>query len=186
MTDVTRYVPAPDGKETVVFFSGDTNDIISVIQKIDRLCCNRRAMRKMAVLLRGENDLETCKNVWRWCVDNLEYKADKNHEKVKASNWLVYNKIGDCKSFSILIVDLLRELGYKCFFRFVAYDKTDSTPTHVFPICKAKNGELIVLDAVPFDQYGTRKFNVESDYTFYRDINSANLYTEGVGKIYHV
>jgi len=100
---------------------------------------------------------------------------------------LVYYRKGDCKSYSIAIIDILRELGYSCFFRFVSFEKNDPTPTHVFPVCRAKNGDLIFLDAVPFSNIGYDfRFNEESKYTFYKDIQAASLSfsrNEGVRKI---
>jgi len=185
MIDLEKYVPRPENKESLIFQNGDTSDIITAIQRIDRLCAKRRSMRKFAPLLRGLSDLKTCKNVWQFAVDNFEYQADKNHEKVKASNWLLYYRKGDCKSYSIAIIDILRELDYSCFYRFVSFDKNDSTPTHVFPVCRLKNGELIYLDAVPFSNIGRDfRFNEESNYTFYKDIQATSL-TEGggIGKI---
>jgi len=184
--DLRNYIPQPENKVTLIFKNGDTKDIMTVIRRMDAYCTEKRFMRKVSGLFKGYNDKDTCWRLWRFAVDNFEYEADKNHEKVKSANWLAFFRKADCKSYSIFICAVLKELGYSCFFRFVSFSNTDSTPTHVFPVCRLKNGELIYMDAVPFNTWGNDfRFNEESSYTYYTDIEAAKIQQKSaaVGRI---
>jgi hypothetical protein len=79
----------------------------------------------------------------------MSYKTDKSgHEKIKAPNWMLYNKVGDCKSYSVLIAAFLEQLCFRYAYRFVGFDDDRANPTHVYIVAYLPNGREVILDAV--------------------------------------
>lgn len=134
-------------KERLRFKNGETRDIITVIMDMDAVA-DRYVNAEAAQCLVGGNDYETLHNVWRFVKRNLTYRADKRgKEVVKSPAALFALGRGDCKSFSIAVVALLRALGFKGIrYRFTAY-KGASDVTHVYVVCKL-DGNDVILDAV--------------------------------------
>ena len=146
--DISELVETPPNAENVIFTDGDTNDIITVIRKMDAFCSESKLLKNFSPLLKGRTKDETLRNVFDLARKNFQYKTDKaGSEKVKSSAWMLYYRVGDCKSYSITIGDILRDLNIRFFYRFVSFSKTDPTPVHVFVVAEV-NKERYVLDAI--------------------------------------
>jgi hypothetical protein len=156
--------PAKGHNETV-YERGDTSDIIRVIMRADKDATGY--ITDNVECLRGSTDRETFRNVYFFIKNNIKYRADRpGLEQVKSPGALFSSKIGDCKSFSIAIVAILRALGYNNIaYRFAAYGPGDYT--HVYPIVKS-NGDTYILDAVT-----NTAFDKEAAYSKKKDITAA-------------
>ena len=149
--DISDYVTLPPNNETIVFKHGDTDDIIAVIQKMDAICSEKRFLKDFAPQLEGATTEETLKNVFYCAKQNFQYAIDApGKEKIKSPAWMLYYRVGDCKSYSVFIADCLRELQISCVFRFVGFDATDKTPTHVFVVATVGTKKY-TLDAISRD-----------------------------------
>ena len=148
--DITDLVQMPPNEEQIIVRNGDTMDIVKVIQKMDAFCASKSFLARFAPLLKGDTRIETMENVFNCAKINFSYKIDESgFEQIKSSAWMAYYRIGDCKSYSIFIGDCLRELKIPFHFRFVSFEKSNSTPTHVFVVVKEKgNGKEFILDAI--------------------------------------
>lgn len=159
-------IKAPKGLERVRFRDGDTADIITTILEMDRLAVHT-IDADAAECLRGDDDTNTLDNIWRFIRKNVNYKADPpGHEVVKTPPALVRIGKGDCKSFTIAAVSLMRALGFKGIrYRFASY--ADGPFTHVYAVCRV-DGRDVVVDAVNND--GPRmeaKYVKKKDYAAY-------------------
>lgn len=156
--------------KTLAKRNGDTDDIIHVIMSMDGQSdayINKRA----AECLRGRDNYETLDNVWAFIKANVRYKADApGKEIIKSPAALFKMGYGDCKSFTIAAIALMRALGIKnLYFRFAAYPdskgrmKTDIT--HVYARI-GRSGREVILDAVH------TRFDEEVEYAWKRDIQA--------------
>jgi hypothetical protein len=150
------------GIQTTRFEDGDTEDIISVILDVDQRSV--KSIKPTGVeCLRGRTDRETLYNVWAFVRNNVTYIADGRTQAVKSPGALYGRGVGDCKSFSIAVVALLRALGYNdVSYRFTKY-KNDTDYTHVYVIAKKSNQRYII------DSVHTR-FDSEVAYLAKKDI----------------
>lgn len=149
--------------------------VMSVYSKVFQQC------KDVATDLEGDTIEQTCRNIFEYVNANVTYREDPPGDQwVKSPARLVKDGFGDCKSYSILVNSILRCLGIKHCFRFVAYDTGDFT--HVYPI--AFDGQkLIIIDVVAYVLKGT-PFNNEIAYNHKKDIimNGTRIaYLGGVG-----
>lgn len=168
-------VPFPSDKDNVLFSNGDTQDIIKAIMHGDKQQRTKNLIGKLANLLKGATDYETFYNIWAFARENFTYKTDKaGHERVKAPNWMLYFRIGDCKSYSLFIAAVLFRLGFKYEYDFVGYNNDKENPTHVFVIGYTRDGREVIIDAVH------TKFDDEPPHTFSKRINPSQGGISGI------
>ena len=172
-------IPLPKNKETIFFNDGDTHDIINVIEKVDKDSESNRYTKDFAKQFEDKDEFKTCENIWQFVKNNIKYSADKSgHEIVQYPNYLVYNGKGDCKSFSILIGDLLRNVhnGKIDFrYRFISQDIFDKTPKHVYVVATLNDGYECILDAVYTDFDREPKYFYKTDRAAFRIKGTAKV-----------
>lgn len=163
-------------KERIRYKDGDTRDIVTVILDMDAVS-DKYVNADAAECLIGADDYETLRNVWKFVKSNVTYKADaRGKEVVKSPAALFAIGKGDCKSFSIAEVALLRALGFKGIrYRFASY-KHGEDVTHVYVVCRLQ-GKDVILDAVH------SRFDDEVDYVYKKDIAAARSKILGIGAI---
>ncbi len=161
--------------EKLRYRDGQTSDIIEVIMGMDAESDKYIKSVEALDCLLGASDYETLHNVWKFVKQNVRYKPDRRgKEVVKSPAALFEIGHGDCKSFSIAEVALLRALGFKGIrYRFTAYEPGDVT--HVYVVCRL-NGKDVILDAVH------SKFDDEVRYYSKRDIKAATSIS-GIGAV---
>lgn len=141
---------------------GETEDIMETTLYADTLS-HKFLLASGVERLRGRDDYETCKNIFLFVRDNIQYQADQpRHEKVKSPGALFSINRGDCKSYSVAEGALLRKLGIPFVFRFTAYSAGDFT--HVYIVARPKGERPVIMDAV------YRRFDQEKPYWKKKDI----------------
>jgi transglutaminase-like putative cysteine protease len=162
--DLKQFVPMPAGNFIVHFEDGDTDDIITVLERGNKRAAKERPLKELASLLRGANDYETCKKVFDTVMNNFEYVADKKGlEVIKSPATMLYYRRGDCKSYSLAAGTFLRELSIPFSYRFISQEVSDPTPTHVYVVAHTTEGD-VYMDAV------LGRFNREPNYFHYEDL----------------
>lgn len=128
-----------------------TSDIITAIQKCDALY--RDDTKSIAKTLRRKTDRQTVRAVFDYLLANVRYKLDESGiQLARRPKRTIFEKKGDCKSFSLLAGSLLYNLGYEYSYRFASY-RADPTPTHVYVIAHTPSGNIIVDGVLKkFDQ----------------------------------
>ncbi len=151
----------------IITREGTTADIIDVVMTAYRIESDPQ-IEQLANELRGNNDTDTCRNVWQFLIDKIRYVADVNVQEVKSPARLIHDGTGDCKSYSILTATVLRYLGIDHFFRFVSYSNKKRA-THVYVVAIIDNKQ-IPIDAVAYVQAGA-PFGTELKYTYRADMS---------------
>jgi hypothetical protein len=112
---------------------------------------------------KGKNEAETCKKIFDYLKNNINYKADGANQAVRLPSGLMRTLQGDCKSYSVFTSAILSNLGIPHKLVYASYDPKDPTPTHIYVMTNSG----CIIDAV----YG--KFNAEKKATYkkYKDMN---------------
>jgi len=150
----------PNYRNTVIK-RGFTSDIEKVcIDTFQKHWCE---CSEFAQQFRRTSESETCKAIFDWVIENLIYQPDPVGEQwIQTPARLVMDrKIGDCKSFSILIASVLRCLGIPGYFRFVAWNGKNIE--HVYIVTNSG----IIIDTVE----RPIKFNYARNFSFKKDID---------------
>lgn len=150
---VSEVIVKSNLEEIDMYRNGNTFDIIKTIKYADVHSDEFVRVEGLDCLL-GSTEYDTLRNVWRFVRYNLRYVADRRGwEKVHSPGALFTRGRGDCKSYSIAIVAILRAMGFTGLrYRFVSF-VTPTNYTHVYVVVKS-GGRDVVLDAVyeHFDQ----------------------------------
>jgi hypothetical protein len=112
---------------------------------------------------KGKDEMATCKNIFDYLKNNINYKADGDSQQVRLPSGLMRTKQGDCKSYSVFTSAVLSNLGIPHKLVYASYNPKDNTPTHIYVMTDSG----CIIDAV----YG--KFNAEKKPTFkkYKKMN---------------
>lgn len=103
---------------------------------------------KFSPSLRGRDKKESAKNVWRFVRENVKYQRDPaGRETVKSPGKLIYDGVGDCKSFTVLVVSILTNLGIPWRYRVAFYDPKQPNAGHIYPVAII-GGTDVIVDAV--------------------------------------
>lgn len=154
---VNNIIPSPVNKEYAVFNGNfDTQDIINNI-----LLADARSWKETRLLSKQftKNNLY---KLWLFVKTNIRYREDKSNQYVKHPARAWADKKADCKSMSLFIGTVLRNMGIPYKYRFVSYKPGDVT--HVYVIAMLGN-KKIILDAV-HDTYNEEvPYHSGIDYT---------------------
>lgn len=148
--------------------SGNTADIISAILYADSQSASYT--KELATQLQKPTVLDTCRAIYDFVKQNIEYKEDPDGFQFVQSPGHLYwgdkskgNGQGDCKSMSVFCGSILQNLGIKYAFRFVSQDRSKDLH-HVFIVVPNEIGKPICLDCVD------ENFNAHYNFTKVKDI----------------
>ena len=112
---------------------------------------------------KGKDEIETCKKIFDYLKNNINYKADGADQQVRLPSGLMRTAQGDCKSYSVFTSAVLSNLGIPHKLVYASYDPKDTTPSHIYVM----TDKGCIIDAV----YG--KFNAEKKATYkkYKKMN---------------
>lgn len=131
-------------------------------------------IKDLAESLNGGTELQTCKNVWNWVRNNVQYVHDDHERELKGKKNLneqvrrplrtVEEGKGDCDCMTVLIRAILNHYpSIRHTSKATAYikfnergekiipDKNDYE--HVYPIAYLSTGEVVAIDCVPESLY---------------------------------
>ncbi len=154
---------AVEGKEVELLASGDVHDTIRLMKRI--VSKTKSQTSKLAAKLKGDSREATCRNVWNFCYNHIQYKKDhplREQLRTPARTWHDRKAGVDCDCYSIFISSLLTNLSIPHGFRMAAY-KGDFQ--HVYVVVPASGSKVnaardsyIVIDPV------VNKFNYEQPF----------------------
>lgn len=136
----------------------NTQDIIKQMQAAHYE--NSAYAQKIAYKFKGGSVKQTCKNIFNWLKDNIEYRIEPaSMQTTKSLQRLVSDGYGDCKHYSGFFAAVLTALGIKHHYRFASYTSS-KTPTHVYVVAYDEVNRPIYCDAV------LKTFNTEKNYNY--------------------
>lgn len=124
----------------------------------------KQQARSFANRYKGRTEQDSCKKIFDYLSNNINYKADGPNQAVRLPSGLMRTAQGDCKSYSIFTSAVLSNLGIPHSLCYVSYDPKDPTPSHIYVI----TDKGCIIDAV----YG--KFNAEKKPS-YKKLKKMNI-----------
>lgn len=174
LTIANRSMRNANMGKTLAFPDGRTSDIITEILAIDKISKNDTA--KFATALKGRTVDETLSNVWHFLKTHISYKLDPvGFQFVKTPSRTWVDKYADCKSFSIFVASLLKNLNIPFRYRFVSF-VNGGDYTHVYVVVPLP-GQTIIMDVV------MPTYNSEKPFEHNKDFDMTKIYRlSGIGE----
>jgi hypothetical protein len=136
------------GIVNTMYYRANTEDIISVIMHADKQAAVYTTQFAAALKEKhGGNIKALLYDVWRFLRHYVSYKADDGHQKIKSPAQLIKDGVGDCKSYSVFIGSVLRNLSISYVYRYADYDQ-DNDVNHVYIVAYPPGSAPIIVDAV--------------------------------------
>jgi hypothetical protein len=171
-SEYDHLFPQPKGNNVTIKKKAFLSDTLNLMHQIipDTLADTEGIAQE----LKAETTYQTCKNIWDFSFNHLQYRKDEEgKEQVRrpARVWRDRKQGVDCDCMSVFIGSILTHLDIPFSLRLtknntIAYE-------HVYPIAHTENG-IIIMDAV------VHSFNQEAPHTEKKDINMELQYLNGV------
>lgn len=149
--------PPANGNDKTVRRFATVNDTVSFIPKVVRDTLWHT--EGIAKRLKGVNVYDTCKKVWQFVYDHIQYKKDKTgYEQVRspARVWHDRSSGVDCDCYSVFISSILTNLGIRHILRITKYSQNYFQ--HIYPVVP-HGSRHITIDCV------TDRFDYEVPYS---------------------
>ncbi len=149
-----RYFAKSIGVDTVIKKDAKLHHTLNLMKEMIWETLDDTA--RIAPLLKGRDLRETCRNVWQWVYDHIQYKPDKRFiEQVRRAIriWADRKTGCDCDCMSMMVVGILLNLDIKCELSVTAYlnKREPFAPlrySHIYPIVPTPDGGYITMDCV--------------------------------------
>lgn len=161
-------LPPADGREQLIKKDGRTADIIRAILAVVPEVTEQT--RKFSGQFSA--DYEGLRELWHWVHNNIHYQEDPlGVQWIREPRRLWADREGDCKSYTLFIVSVLKNLGIPYLIRFVNTETPGSKEVnHVYPVAILPNGR-----AVPMDAIDKARFDWEPRRFFKKDYSMAEI-----------
>ncbi|MBI4946305.1 MAG: hypothetical protein HY840_07885 [Bacteroidetes bacterium] len=159
--------PVAKMQDDVVIRDGNVKDTVHLMADVVNKYIDDTKL--IAPKLKGKNLEQTCRNIWDFVYDHIQYKLDqKGLEQLRrpARSW--YDRISgvDCDCYSIFISSILANLGIPHKFRITKYE---GDWQHVYVAVPKSQGSHYLMDCV------VDEFNYEKPYTEKFEYNMTTL-----------
>lgn len=154
---------APQLKNKIIKTNGNTEDIVKAVLKADSI--SKEQTREISKQFKPTP--AGLREIWEFVKYNFRYKEDpRGVQWIKSPERLFYEREGDCKSFTIFVNSILKNLNVKHVTRFISQNE-DPDPTHVYTVAML-NGKKYIIDTV------YHSFNAEPNYKYKYDYKNNN------------
>jgi hypothetical protein len=176
LTDIANKTISPAKHNSLTTYpDGQTFDIIREILETDKL--SAQDTLNFAPYLRGKDLLDTLSKVWHFVKGNIKYRLDPiglQYVKTPSRTWS--DKFADCKSYSIFIASLLKNLGIPFKYRFTSY-LIAGDYTHVYVVVPVSGNDIIVDCVMP-------AFNAQKPFVRKKDYDMTQIIRlSGIGQM---
>jgi hypothetical protein len=168
-----------EGKNIIAKADGSTEDIIQALINISpRGVENVKPYINDLFIFTGDA-FKDAVMIAAYIRNNVKYLADNyENQNIQLPGRLLKNKLGDCKSFSLLFYSLMTAAGHTCGYRFASYRKS-KIPTHVYNWFVDNKKNFYTFDTCVFH------LNESKRYTYIKDMN-VNYLTGRPEEIYYI
>lgn len=165
-------IEAADGKSEVIKRFGNTQDIIDVLLESDK-DVNWTA-QTADFSKQFEKSYKGLKKLTDWILENVKYKIDPaGVQWIKSPARTVADGYADCKSLTLLITSVLKNLRIRYRIRFVGY-RGQKQVSHVYALAYINNSWL-PLDTVWLLPKFNGQFGTEKKYSIVKDYERKNI-----------
>ena len=142
-----RYFPKPAERDRIIIKDGEVEDTVELMEKVVHKYLVDTA--RIAPLLKRATTKETCKAIWDFIYQYIQYKLDKKGlEQLRrpARSWADRRSGVDCDCMSIFTSSILTNLKIPHSFRITKYAANHWQ--HVYVIVPTGGKEYVTIDAV--------------------------------------
>lgn len=180
-----QYLPPYKGTVTVIKKHQNTDDIINGILDANIKYANDYS--KISSFFLGSTPRQTCKNIWTFLKQNVNYKIEsEDRQTIKSPAAIIatgQTTGSDCKNLSLMTAGILQDLQRKGLqkipfvFRFSSYKLFNNVPEHVFIVAYPGTQKEIWIDAV------LNEFDYKKNYTYKIDKKPMLVGIAGIGAV---
>jgi hypothetical protein len=153
----TDSIPQPINNEVVLFYNGNTQDIINSILYADSMVGD--SLKEFSTQF--SKDIDGLKAIWLLVKNNIEHKNDpegKQNILMPAALWSC--KKGDSKSKTLFVNAVLKSMGIECKYKFASYDNTRNV-THVYTVAYLDYEEILIDTSLSiFNMEAVNNYNI--------------------------
>lgn len=166
-----------DGNKRLMVEDQSTGDIIAAILNTHPKYVDD--YKKIAKYFKGSSVKDTCKNIWEFLKNNIDYVIESENEQfVRSPAAILKQGISDCKCYSLFAGGICQALNIPFCFRFASYKRHIKEPGHVFIVVYPGTKNEIWIDPV------LSYFNYKKQYCYKLDKkpNMAIYSISGIGR----
>jgi len=159
----------PDFERTVLKSDGTIDETVFLMGSYIKKYHSDTA--KIAQMLKGTTLQDTCRNVWNFVYQHIQYKLDKQGEEQlrrPALLWAMRHSGGDCDCMTIFVCSILYNLKIPFKIRITKYDGK-SYFQHVYPIVPYNISGYYTIDCV------VSQFDYEKPFSTHKDFSMTTL-----------
>jgi len=167
---ITSHIRPANHRQEMIHPDQKTDDIIQLILKADAMPEVQADTQGFAVMLAEDTLINTCHNIFTAIKAHVKFVEDPAGDqflKTPAKVWA--DKKCDCKSFSLFVGSILKNLGIPYTYRFVSENKNENIH-HVYIAVPDGDSEIII-------DLTLTTFNRELPFAYKKDyhIGSASI-----------
>lgn len=166
-----------EGDKRLMVADQTTGDIIAAILTTHPKYVDDYA--KIAKYFKGVNVKDTCKNIWEFLKNNIQYVIESEDEQfVRSPAAILKQGVSDCKCYSLFAGGICQALNIPFCYRFASYKAHIKEPGHVFIVVYPGTANEIWIDPV------LSYFNYKKAYNYKLDKkpNMAVYSISGIGR----
>ncbi|HRI21081.1 MAG TPA: hypothetical protein PLA68_09000, partial [Panacibacter sp.] len=163
--------PIAEGNNSTIRKNANVYHTVAFIPKVVNETLDQT--KQLAELLKANNTYETCKNIWQFVYEHINYKKDATgYEQIRSPARAWHDRFTgvDCDCYSVFISSILSNLGIPHTLRITKYHRDYFQ--HIYPVVPFQNG-YITLDCV------TDQFNYEVPFSEKKDYPMDLQYLNG-------
>lgn len=160
------------GKVFTIKKGAGLSDTVKFIPKVVRQ--TKGQTFKISQRLKGSDFYQTCKNIWEFVYNHIQYRKDKQgYEQIRSPRrtWHDRRQGVDCDCYSVFISSILANLYIPHILRITKYNEDHFQ--HIYPVVPF-NGRYIMVDCV------TDHFDYEVPYTEKKDYSMDLQFLDGI------
>ena len=163
--------PIAEGNNSTIRKNANVYHTVAFIPKVVNETLDQT--KQLTELLKSNNTYETCKNIWHFVYEHINYKKDATgYEQIRSPARAWHDRFTgvDCDCYSVFISSILSNLGISHTLRIPKYHRDYFQ--HIYPVVPFKNG-YITMDCV------TDRFNYEVPFSEKKDYPMDLQYLSG-------
>lgn len=164
LVEVMSYMPPAMGSDKLLLERQNTTDLAKAISQSHM--DNLKYAKKIAFLFRGDDDQETCRNIFNFIKKYIPYTIEPGERQCTKTLPRMLddarNGIGsDCKMYSVFTGTILKSLKIPFKYRLAGYNTT--YPQHIYCVT-----DKYTIDAVlPYFNYEKKPYKYKKDMALY-------------------
>ena len=163
--------PIAEGNNSTIRKNANVYHTVAFIPKVVNETLDQT--KQLSELLKSNNTYETCKNIWHFVYEHINYKKDATgYEQIRSPARAWHDRFTgvDCDCYSVFISSILSNLGISHTLRITKYHRDYFQ--HIYPVVPFQNG-YITMDCV------TDRFNYEVPFSEKKDYPMDLQYLSG-------